>query len=208
MIHGSRKEPNIFVKSGKTSFNTPSVKTVVLASTPMENSEIYIYNILTKKVIRFQNTPESISDSYSPQYESTDVVGRSTPLLSYKGGSSRELSFSVKFHEDIISDSFKNSSGEKDIRLFVDALRAATMPMYSNGIQSPKVYVKVFNMYSFWGVMDVSEVTYSGPLRNGRMIVADLNFKFTRLGAFNNYSDQYSVDPLDAATIESSGHNV
>ena len=56
--------------------------------------------------------------------------------------------------------------------------------------------------------MEVGEIVYSGPMRKGRMLVVDVPFKFTRLGAFNNYSDQYSAKPIDASTEESSGHNL
>lgn len=156
-----------------------------------------LINWNTRTKISFYATPDSLSDTYSAKFDEKTVVGRSSPVLVYTGGSSRGLSFSVTFHEDLLEN-------YTDITKFVDDIRALSFPVYDGGVKAPRVYCKVGNIFSFWGTLNTT-VSYKPPIRDSRMIMADISFDFTRLGSILRSSSNLVSTVEDAYSVEESG---
>ncbi len=164
-----------------------------------DNSRLRIlfYNLNTGTKISFIATPESIQDGYSANFNEVELLGRSSPILVYGGGSSRTLNFTILFHEDLLEQ-------DTDIRAFVDKLRALSLPVYDSGIKVPKVYFRIGKMFSCWGTVNTT-VNYKPPVRNGRMIVAEVTFELTRLSSIPRQNGLYDADPLTAFDAEQEG---
>lgn len=58
-----------------------------------------------KKAYRFQYFPETISDSYRPNYVNQDLLGASLPIPQWTSGSARTINFTAVFSNDFDIDS-------------------------------------------------------------------------------------------------------
>ncbi len=166
---------------------------------PIERFKITLYNCNTHKKMVIMMTPESLDDSYSAQFSEKPILGRSSPIVVYTGGSSRKLDFSITVHEDLLD-------GYTDIRQWVDDLKAMSLPVYNNGVHPPKIYCRVGSVYAFWGVMNTT-VTYKRPIRDNHYIVADVKFEFTRIGAIDYSDSAVDESPLSATYVEKNGYD-
>jgi hypothetical protein len=59
--------------------------------------ESYIMDVETKDRVYFRYVPETISDSVSPNYSSTDTIGRSSPIQSWSSTGARVISLQLEF---------------------------------------------------------------------------------------------------------------
>jgi hypothetical protein len=155
--------------------------------------KITIKNLNTATTVDIQYTPESIADSYTASFSEHQILGRSSPVLIYTGGSSRGLSFSVVLHEDLVPG--------KDLAKFCDKIRALSFPVYENGVREPRVYAKIGSMYSFWGVVNTT-ITYKPPVRDGKMIIAEVSFEFTRMRVIRTGTGLINDDAISAYEVE------
>lgn len=57
------------------------------------------------EIFVFQYWPESLSDTYSPEYAEKKIPGGSHPLLQYTGGSGRQIVFTANFTAEVDTDS-------------------------------------------------------------------------------------------------------
>lgn len=162
---------------------------------PDSVGSLTIINCNTKtKIYLPKIMPLTLEDTYEASFTEQSIIGRSTPLLVYTGGSSKKLTFSLDIHEDMLPDG--------DLPAFVDKVRALSYPVYDGGIKPPRVYCKIANQYSFWGTCNVS-VTYKVPVRRGHFIMAALSFTFFMVGGIPSDEGIYEADPLSAFDVES-----
>lgn len=160
--------------------------------------KVTLVNVNTKKKITFYTVPESMSDTYDASFSEKSIIGRSSPILVYSGGSSRGLSFTITMHEDILE-------GETDIRNWVEDIRAMSFPEYSTaGLKAPRIYCRVGSQFAFWGTLNTS-VTWKGPIRNNHYIMAEIVFTFTRIAAIGNTNSLTADVPISASDIEKNG---
>ncbi len=176
-----------------------AVRNDLIKATAQDNAKLRIlfYNINTGTKISFVATPESMQDGYTANFNEVELLGRSAPVLVYSGGSSRTLDFSVVFHEDLLEN-------DTDIRVFADKLRALSLPVYDSGIKVPKVYFRIGKMFACWATVNTT-INYKPPVRNGRMIVAEVTFSITRLSSIPRENGLYDADPLSAFDAEKTG---
>lgn len=116
----------------------------------------YVYNMITDEKIIFKTVPENISESYSADWQSTDIMGRSAPYLAYVSSAARTVSYSVILTRDILGELYK-STVEKCIRL--------VYPKYMNGgvVAPPFCYVRFGSMVYMFAVVNDVSVEWSGP---------------------------------------------
>lgn len=127
------------------------------APSPADYMTCYLYNMLTDEKIIFKTLPESVSESYSADWQMTDIMGRSAPYAAYIGSAARTVSYSVTLMRDILGSSFK-STVERCIRL--------VYPKYVNGgvVAPPFCYVRFGGMISMFAIVNDVSVEWSGSI--------------------------------------------
>ena len=126
----------------------------------MQRSEVAIVELdeitdspsLDMPILKFQYFPETITDSYSPNYASHNIPGGSVPILQWVSGNPRTISFEAIFtcDTDLLADgpeqgvyllSRLKGMGQADrnidIRSALLWLRRFTQPRYTTGEVGP-----------------------------------------------------------------------
>jgi len=125
------------------------------------------------KEVKIGLIPDTVAYNYTPNFQSTQILGRFTPIYTYQSGSDEVYSFSLKVHEDLI-----DLTKYKNIQDFVDTIKSMSYPRERNGILVlPRVYIQLGEIEGF-GLINTS-INWALPLREGRYVVADIDFSFT-----------------------------
>lgn len=157
-------------------------------------TSLYLYNINTEEWVFIPVIPDSLSASYSANFQSVTTHGLIRPVRYYTGGSEKSVSFTIKMHEDLLhKDSlhedpqykYSNKSDEyanagSNLYALVDVIKRLSEPSTDSKKQvllPPKVYFQLGNQFAGTGHIDTS-VSFSVPFRNGRYIMADISFTF------------------------------
>lgn len=143
-------------------------------------------------------SPESVSETPStPNFDTYDIPGRSSPPVSYSGGEQRTLSFTLSLHRDLLdvnSNYMMNAdssitagySSEKalsdNFAALINQLKALNYPRYSSaGLIPPTVYCKIGNDLRIRGYCSVT-FDYKRPIdKYGRFMAVDVTFDFTEV---------------------------
>ena len=127
-------------------------------SNPDDYITCYIYNLVTDKKIQFKTLPEGINESYSAEWQSNDVLGRSAPYIAYGGNPARTVDYSVVLDRNII--------GDPDFQNTINACISLVYPDYAdNGIVIPPYcYVRFGGVIRMYAVVDNVGVSWSGPI--------------------------------------------
>lgn len=158
--------------------------------------DAYIINMNTGTRIELDLLPESIDDSYTANYNSTPILGRSTPIIGYSEGGPRSISFSVKLHDDVISEA------GMDIVDKVNILKALSYPSYENDrVISPKCYVRIGSMISMTGVCNNVGVSWEppySPTKKGRVsyLQAEVSLSFDEVQPIPQSASQIENDEV------------
>jgi hypothetical protein len=116
--------------------------------------------------------PESMSYSYSPNFESQNFLGRLSPIYMYRSGSAKTYSFSVKVHNDIVNDGIEN---------FVNNIKMLSYPKKNLDmtVSLPKVYFQLGEIAGFAIVK--STINWEKPytLSSGHYAMATISFEIT-----------------------------
>lgn len=153
---------------------------------------------------RIPVTPETINDSMSANFQSTNALGRSAPVYTYSNSGPRTVQISLKLHRDMmdaINIGVSNSElkeGEDYVENLINALQAIAVPKYTmtnKAIEPPMVALRIANQIFIKGVIAGSiGVTYSLPiLSNGKYAVVDITLTVSE------------VDPYTASEVLHSG---
>lgn len=166
---------------------------------------IYIYHL--DKFCILPTMPESITDTMTSTFSSTNALSRSAPIQSYNNSGPRQVGFNFDLHRDIMEDLNTGISnlkenvvdiGDKDyVDLLLNYLQACALPKYniyksgSKAVEPPQVAVRMGNDIFVRGVINGSvSVTYNKPiLDNGKYAKVSVAFQVTE------------VDPYDAPTV-------
>lgn len=121
--------------------------------------------------------PESIDESYSANFNTASMQGRSTPIHGYGDGGPKTVSFTVKLHDDFID------SGGKDIVDIVNEIKSLSYPVYRNRVIPPRVLVKLGSMIEMTAVCTSVGVNWQlpyGQTQSGRVsyLHADISLSF------------------------------
>lgn len=120
--------------------------------------DAYIRGLYGPKVtINLEIPPESVEDTYSANFDSKSLQGRSSPVFGYSNGGPREVSFSITVREDYVE-------GEEDIIDVINKFKSIEYPEYTNDeVVPPKVYVKIGDFINFTGICNNVGVTWERP---------------------------------------------
>jgi hypothetical protein len=118
--------------------------------------------------------PESLAYSYSPNFQTQNLLGRLSPIYLYTGGSKKSYSFSIDIHEDIL-----DKTKYKNITEFVDQVKSLSYPRLttSGTLELAKVYFQLGEI-SGYGIVNTS-TKWNKPFRNGRYVMATISFDIT-----------------------------
>lgn len=147
-------------------------------------TSLYLYNVNTEEWVIIPVIPDSLSASYSANFQSVTTHGLIRPVRYYTGGSEKSVSFAIKMHEDLqyrylnTSDEYANTKG--NLYALIDVIKKLSEPNTDHVRQvllPPKVYFQLGNQFAGTGHVDTS-ISFSVPFRNGRYIMADISFTF------------------------------
>ena len=153
---------------------------------------------------RIPVTPETINDSMSVNFQSTNALGRSAPVYTYSNSGHRTVQISLKFHRDMMDainvgvSNAQLKEGEDYVENLINALQAIAVPKYTmtnKAIEPPMVALRIANQVFIKGVVTGSiGVNYSLPiLSNGKYAVVDVTLTISE------------VDPYTASEVLRSG---
>jgi hypothetical protein len=149
-------------------------------------TSLYLYNINTEEWVIIPVIPDSLSASYSANFQPVTTHGLIRPVRYYTGGSEKSVSFTIKMHEDLQYEYSNNKSDEytntkSNLYALVDVIKRLSEPPNtdhdSQVLLPPKVYFQLGNQFAGTGHIDTS-VSFSVPFRNGRYTMADISFTF------------------------------
>lgn len=127
------------------------------APNPANYMTCYIYNMITDEKIIFKTLPENVSESYSSDWQNTDVMGRTAPYIAYNMSSARTVNYTVMLERDILGDQFQ-STIDQCIRLIY--------PKFMSGgvVAPPYCYVRFGGMVNMFAVVNDVSVDWSGSI--------------------------------------------
>ena len=130
--------------------------------------ECYIMNLNTGTVIDFSlESPESVSDSASAQFDAISPRGRSSPIQGYSGSGPRSISFDLNLSIDYCKNGLRKT---------VAAMRALCYPSRQTIIIPPKVMLKIGCFIKVVGIPTSVNVTWKKPYKEGVYSFADVSF--------------------------------
>lgn len=183
-----------------------------MATTPaFKVIDNYIYFYHLDKFCVLPTYPDSLTDSMSTNFTSTNALSRSSPVFSYINSGPRSLSVELKFHRDMMNDLNRNLGNLKDnvvdfsgddyVDTLVKYLQAAALPKYqeySSGSKSvipPMVALRFGSDVFIKGVINSSiQCTYEKPiLYNNKYALVSVSFTV------------FETDPYDADSVAAQG---
>ena len=127
--------------------------------------------------IRFQYFPEEISDSKSASWNTTEIIGRSHPILAYQSSDSLTMSLELHFFGNDWSEGIYN---QQKIR----QLMSLVYPDYSSGVKPPsRVLVSIGTQIRMVAVVSSVERTFKSPwdLGSGISMYVVVNLSLTQV---------------------------
>lgn len=166
------------------------------------NNYIYLYHL--DEYLFIPTFPDSITDTMTSSFESTNALSRSAPVLSYKNSGPRQVQLTLNLHRDMLYDmnlnnyNFKLDIGEDYIDTLINKLQSMALPKYtasSKSVKPPMIAVRFGNEIFIKGVVSGSvSVTYNKPiLSDGKYAQVSVAFTVTE------------VDPYDAKSVATNG---
>lgn len=177
---------------------------------------IYLYHI--DKVILLPTYPESVSDSLSANFSSTNPLARSAPIFSYSNSGPRTMQINLNLHRDLMWELNKTTKlSDNDISISVEdlekfggditddyvdvmikLLQSIAVPTYQTHdklVNPPMIALRLGNDIFIKGIVNGGiTVNYKSPiLDNGKYALVDISFQVSE------------VDPYDATTIAEQG---
>lgn len=177
---------------------------------------IYLYHI--DKVILLPTYPESVSDSLSANFNSTNPLARSAPIFSYSNSGPRTMQINLNLHRDLMWELNKTTKlSDNDISISVEdlekfggditddyvdvmikLLQSIAVPTYQTHdklVNPPMIALRLGNDIFIKGIVNGGiTVNYKSPiLDNGKYALVDISFQVSE------------VDPYDATTIAEQG---
>ena len=171
---------------------------------PNSNDDVYV-------TIPFQIMPAVITDAKSAVFDDANIIGRSSPLKTYKFSSARVLNLTLEFFASLESeDNSEDAAGLYNVKTAVNSLRSLVNPTYtSSTIQRPyKCLVRIGDTLAFIGFCRSVYVSYKGdypwalnPTRAHYASVA-LMFEDTGEGVYSGDDIRSGVDFMDITNVD------
>lgn len=110
--------------------------------------------------------PNSVGYSYNPNFVSSNVLGRLSPIYSYISGSDEMYSFTLSLHRDMFKESLED---------VVDRIKMLSYPKLTKGIVDyPKIYFSL-GEFSSYVIVDTS-ISWKKPIIDGHYALVDIGF--------------------------------
>jgi len=103
--------------------------------------------------IKFQFMPEDVSDSKSANYNETEIMARSMPLMGWSSSGARQLSFTLQFYKTASYEPLDTCN----------ELRALCYGNYNGQVAPPPVCIVQIGRVRMKGVMTQCDITYKHP---------------------------------------------
>lgn len=163
---------------------------------------IYLYHI--DKFILLPTYPESIQDTSTANFNSTNALSRSAPIFSYSNSGPRSVNVNLSLHRDMMQmlnygkSNLNIELGDDYIDTLIKQIQAIILPKYTAStklVNPPMVALRFGNEIYIKGVISGSlSLTYSGPiLDNNKYAIVTIGFTINE------------VDPYDADSVQSVG---
>lgn len=166
---------------------------------------LYMYHI--DKFVLLPTYPETVQDSLSATFASTNPLSRSAPIYSYSYSGPRQVQVSLNLHRDMMQQLNYGVSninlnevdiGDDYIDTMIKQLQAIALPRYSGDtkmVNPPLIALRFGNEIYIKGVVTSGiSITYSGPiLSTNKYAVVDISFTVSE------------ITPYDAESILSLG---
>lgn len=125
----------------------------------------YIRDLINDRTITFKTLPESVSETYSSEWSSESVTGRSAPYMAYNGNPSRTVDYSVTLNRDIL--------GDPDFQNTINKCKMLVYPNYAGGgiVTPPYCYVRFGGMIKMFAVVESVSVSWEGPIISGPAVL-------------------------------------
>jgi hypothetical protein len=148
--------------------------------------------------------PDTIQDSMSSTFASTNALSRSAPVYTYSNSGPREIQFSFTLFRDIMDSynmhvsNIELEPGQDYVDVLIKKLQAISVPkynIYNKAVEPPTVAIRLGNEIFIKGIVNGQlTVTYTKPiLANNKYSQVTVGFNVTE------------TDPYDAATIATNG---
>lgn len=163
---------------------------------------IYLYHI--DKFVILPTYPESVQDSLSSSFNTTNIMSRTAPIFSYQYSGPRTIQVGLKLHRDMMQQINYGQSnltvelGDDYVDTMVAQLQAIALPKYSASdkmVNPPLVALRFGNQIFIKGVVIGGiTTTYQLPLQaDGKYAVVNISFTISE------------IDPYDAETVINRG---
>lgn len=163
---------------------------------------IYLYHI--DKFVILPTYPESVQDSLSSSFNTTNIMSRTAPIYSYQYSGPRTIQVSLKLHRDMMQQINYGQSnlnvelGDDYVDTMVAQLQAIALPKYSASdkmVNPPMVALRFGNQIFIKGVVNGGITTqYQLPLQSdGKYAIVNISFTISE------------IDPYDAETVINKG---
>lgn len=177
-LFGNRSSSSIIKSTIKDSVIMPTItppppiKKVPASISAYDPADIgavcYIIQMHTGLWCPLPTVPTEVRCSASANWEDVSVLGRSSQYVSYGGTRSRNYSFSMQLHADMLwtRSGEYNNSGETDLLPVINFLQGLVYPQYaSNLIKPPVCRIRIADSYNIRGVVKNVDVTKKLPIR-------------------------------------------
>ena len=154
--------------------------------------DCFVKNLVTGTVVKFDNMPSDLSDSYAANFEPAAIRGRSTAIQGYDNTEPRTVSFSTTISEDLT---------EEGVLTKVARLRALEYPGYTSVVEPPRCYLKLGNAVRGIFICTSVDVNYpdNAPVRDNYYLIAEVSMSFTET---NDYARSASEIEEGAGLIK------
>jgi len=166
---------------------------------------IFLYNLGDAgEFLVLPTYPDSISDSMSSSFASTNALSRSAPVFSYSNSGPRTVQITLNLHRDMLDSvnvgvsNLRVDIGDDYMDTLIKRIQAVAVPKYvasAKSVQPPMVALRFGGDIFIKGVVTGGiTVTYSKPLLEGdHYAQASIGFTVSE------------TDPYDASTVASEG---
>lgn len=179
----------------------------------MIDNYIYFYHL--DKFCVLPLYPDSITDSMSVTFQTTDSLARTAPVFTYSHSGPRSVSINFDLHRDLMNEVNTNVSNLKDnvvdpssedyIDILINYLQASALPVYRNysagskAVIPPMVAVRFGDDIFIKGVIQGSvQCAYKKPI----MTTVNGKKKYALISITFNIEE---TDPYDAEQVVQSG---
>jgi len=165
------------------------IKIPPIPTIPVDENFILLSDGVELEEIKMPLYPDEISEGYSANWSTNDIVGRPVPVGTYVGAGYRSVSFSFDTHREL----------HPDIDNFLVKIRRACYPTYhtksGDGYIPRTVFVKIGNFVAIGYITSVN-YQWRKPIIDGNYQVCNIQIQMNAIDMGEIQQDEV-YDPID-----------